>query len=247
MEIDLSGARILYQNDWFMLSEAVVNTWIVMAVITAVCIFLTRGLKVHATTRRQIVAEWIVTKVNGLVSTNMGPKFRLSIYAPLAASVLGISTLSSLLGLVTMFSPTADLSTLIGWAAVVFVLITYWKIKTNGLGGYLLGYFKPLPPLMPINVISEVMTPLSMAFRHFGNVASGSLISMLVYSALGAASAALFGLIPGVVGQVMSGVPLLQIGLPAILSIYFDLFSSCIQAFIFCMLMMINISVAAEG
>ena len=70
---------------------------------------------------------------------------------------------------------------------------------------------------------------------------------MLVYSALGAASAALFGLIPGVVGQVMSGVPLLQIGLPAILSIYFDLFSSCIQAFIFCMLMMINISVAAEG
>ena len=227
MEIDLSGARILYQNDWFMLSEAVVNTWIVMAVITAVCIFLTRGLKVHATTRRQIVAEWIVTKVNGLVST--------------------ISTLSSLLGLVTMFSPTADLSTLIGWAAVVFVLITYWKIKTNGLGGYLLGYFKPLPPLMPINVISEVMTPLSMAFRHFGNVASGSIISMLVYSALGAASAALFGLIPGVVGQVMSGVPLLQIGLPAILSIYFDLFSSCIQAFIFCMLMMINISVAAEG
>ena len=100
---------------------------------------------------------------------------------------------------------------------------------------------------MPINVISEVMTPLSMAFRHFGNVASGSIISMLVYSALGAASAALFGLIPGVVGQVMSGVPLLQIGLPAILSIYFDLFSSCIQAFIFCMLMMINISVAAEG
>ena len=120
MEIDLSGARILYQNDWFMLSEAVVNTWIVMAVITAVCIFLTRGLKVHATTRRQIVAEWIVTKVNGLVSTNMGPKFGLSFYAPLAASVLGISTLSSLLGLVTMFSPTADLSTLIGWAAVVF-------------------------------------------------------------------------------------------------------------------------------
>ena len=86
MEINLSGARILYQNDWFMLSEAVVNTWIVMAVITAVCIFLTRGLKVHATTRRQIVAEWIVTKVNGLVRENMGPKFRLSFYAPLAAS-----------------------------------------------------------------------------------------------------------------------------------------------------------------
>ena len=247
MEINLSGARILYQNDWFMLSEAVVNTWIVMAVITAVCIFLTRGLKVHATTRRQIVAEWIVTKVNGLVRENMGPKFRLSFYAPLAASVLSISALSSLSSLLTMDPPTKDLSTLIGWALVVFVLITYWKIKTNGLGGYLWGFFKPLPPLMPINVVSEVMTPLSMAFRHFGNVASGSIISMMVYSALGAASAALFGLIPGVVGQVMSGVPLLQIGLPAVMSVYFDLFSSCIQAFIFCMLMMINISVAAEG
>lgn len=247
MGVDITGARILYQNEWFMLSEAVVNTWIVMAVIVAVCIFLTRGLKVHATTKRQIVAEWIVTKVNGLVKENMGPRFKLSFYAPLAASILSISALSSLSSLLSMDPPTKDLSTLIGWAAVVLVLITYWKIKANGFWGYIWGFFKPLPPLMPINVVSEIMTPLSMAFRHFGNVASGSIISMLVYSALAAASAALFGLIPGVVGQVMSGIPLLQIGLPAILSIYFDLFSSCIQAFIFCMLMMINISVAAEG
>ena len=184
----------------------------------------------------------------GMKLTPEGNIFYEYVAAGCAQFFKGENNLSNLISLVGgVWSPTADLATEIGWGAIAFVLITKHKIKANGLGGYLLGYFKPLPPLMPINVISEVMTPLSMAFRHFGNVASGSIISMLVYSALGAASAALFGLIPGVVGQVMSGVPLLQIGLPAILSIYFDLFSSCIQAFIFCMLMMINISVAAEG
>ncbi len=146
-----------------------------------------------------------------------------------------------------MFAPTGDLSTMMGWALVVFVLITYYKIKTKGLWGYIKGYFEPLPPLMPINVISEVMTPMSMAFRHYGNVAAGSIISLQLYAALAVLSKAVLGLIPGAVGAALSQIPIFQVGLPALFSVYFDLFSGCIQAFIFCMLMMVNISVAAEG
>lgn len=243
--INVSGAKIYFQNDWFMLSGAVVNTWIIMGVIVLFCIFLTRGLKVHPTSKRQIVAEWLVLKVNDLVSANMGPKF--SSYGPLVAAVLSICACNSLSSLFAMKPATGDLSTLIGWALLVFILVTYYKIKSNGIGGYIKGYFDPIPVLMPINVISEIASPLSMAFRHFGNVASGTIITMLIYAALAGLSTAVLSIIPGKIGEVLSMVPIFQVGLPAILSLYFDLFSGCIQAFIFAMLMMINISVAAEG
>ena len=77
-----------------------------------------------------------------------------------------------------------------------------------------------------------------MAFRHYGNVLSGTVISVLIASALNAASALLIGWIPGVLGDLS----LLRIGLPAILSIYFDVFSGCMQAYIFAMLTMLNVS-----
>ncbi len=243
--MEVNGARIVYQNDWFLLSGSVVTTWIVMAVITLLCIFLTRNLKVHATSRRQIIAEFLVKSANNLVRANMGERF--SSYAPLAASVLAISVCCSLSSLLGAFPPTGDLSTTLGWALVIFTLITYWKIKSGGIGKYLKGYLDPIPVMLPINIIGEVMTPVSMAFRHYGNIASGMIISMLVYSALAGLSATVLGAIPGVAGKILSGVPIFQVGIPAILSIYFDLFSSGIQAFIFCTLMMVNIKLAAEG
>ena len=58
------------------------------------------------------------------------------------------------------------------------------------------------------------------------------------YAALILANNALFGLIPGVVGQILGDIPFLAVGIPAVLSLYFDWFSSAMQAFIFCMLTM---------
>ena len=95
----------------------------------------------------------------------------------------------------------------------------------------------------PFNILGEIATPVSMAFRHFGNVVSGTVISALVYAALAGASSLLFGWLPGLLGTI----PWLQVGIPAVLSIYFDLFSSCIQAFIFAMLTMLYIANAAES
>jgi F-type H+-transporting ATPase subunit a len=127
----------------------------------------------------------------------------------------------------------------------VFVLITYYKIKSNGIGGYLKGYLDPIFLMAPINVISEFFTPISMACRHFGNILSGTVISALLYAALAAASHALFGLLPGVLGAALSQFPFLDIGIPALTSLYFDWFGGCIQAFIFCTLTTIFIKQAA--
>ena len=230
-----------------MLTETVVNTWIVMAVIVGLCLFLTHGMQVHCRTKRQIIAEFIVKKVNSMVGENMGERFLRVGYAPLIASIMGLSALCSLSSMVGMYAPTSDLNTLLGWALLVFALITYNKFRVGGPLGYIKGYFEPIPVLLPFNIISEFATPLSMAFRHFGNIASGSVITGLIYAALAAASHALFSLLPGAVGSVLGQIPLLQVGIPAIFSIYFDLFSSCLQAFIFCMLTMMYIGAAAEG
>ena len=94
------------------------------------------------------------------------------------------------------------------------------------------------PLIAPLNVISEVATPLSMTFRHYGNVLSGVIIEMMIGSALGSLSNIILGWLPGVLGKF----PLLEIGIPAILSVYFDIFSGCLQAYIFAMLTMLYIS-----
>ena len=254
MNLDVHGARVLFEIPVnipvlgnIVITETVMNTWIVMAVIVGLCLFMTHGMQVHARTKRQIVAEFIVKKVNGMVGENMGEHFLQVGYAPLIASIMGLSALCSLSSMIGMYAPTSDLSTLLGWSLMVFVLITYNKFRAGGPLGYIKGYFEPIPVLLPFNIISEFATPLSMAFRHFGNIASGSVITGLIYAALAGLSSAIFRLIPGAVGEVMQNVPLFQVGIPAVFSIYFDIFSSCLQAFIFCMLTMMYIGSAAEG
>lgn len=244
MELSVTGAKHLFTIPIFggiTITETIVNTWIVMAVIVGVCIWLTRDLKVHTTSKRQIIAEMIVEGATKFITGNMGSKF--VGYVPFITSLFVLSMLCNLSGLLGLFSPTADLSTEMAWAVLVFVLITYHKFKANGFGGYFKGYTKPIFVLTPFNIISEIATPISMAFRHFGNIASGTVITTLVYGALASLSHFIIGWIPGFLGKI----PIFQLGLPAFLSIYFDLFSGILQAFIFSMLTMMYIAAAAEA
>jgi F-type H+-transporting ATPase subunit a len=248
-EFTVTGAKVLFEIPvlgGIEITETVVNTWIVMAVIVGLCLFMTSGMQVRCKTRRQVVAEFIVKKVNAMVGENMGEHFLNVGYAPLIASVMGLSALGSLSGMVGMYAPTSDLSTLLGWAALVFVLITYNKFRVGGPLGYLKGYLEPIPILLPFNIISEFATPLSMAFRHFGNIASGTVIMGLLRWALATLPFMIFSKLPGVLGRVFGRIPLFQVGIPAVFSIYFDIFSSVLQAFIFCMLTMKYIGSAAE-
>ena len=77
-----------------------------------------------------------------------------------------------------------------------------------------------------------------MAFRHFGNVAGGSVLTSLIYGALAVASKLLFGWIHVLLAEI----PLLQAGIPAFLSLYFDFFSGFVQAFVFCLLTMVYVA-----
>ena len=128
-------------------------------------------------------------------------------------------------------------------ALVTFFLIEYYHFKSKGLLGFFTRLTEPVVVMTPMNIVGEFATPLSLALRHFGNIASGAVITTLVYGALAALSKTILGWIPN---TFIASIPIAQIGLPAVLSIYFDLFSSAIQAYIFCMLTMANIAGAVE-
>ncbi len=249
MDVSITGAKIYFIIPIFggiPITETVVNAWIVMAFITALCIWLTHGITTNPGSKRHLVAEFMVVTVRNWVKDNMGERYSKSPFTSFVAALFSFSAFCSLVGLVGMYPPTADLSTTAGWSVAVFLMITLTKIRTNKFLGYLKGLTEPVPLLTPLNIISELSTPLSMAFRHFGNIASGQVVSALVYAALLSLNHLLFGWLPGALGKLMSTIPFAQIGLPAVLSLYFDLFSAVMQAFIFCMLTMNYIAAAGE-
>ena len=237
--IAISGARIFFslkmplQN--LVITESQINSWLVMVSIFGLCLYFTHGLSPSQPSKRQLIAEWVVEKVDGIIKENMGEYF--AGFAPFIAAILGLSAFSSLSSLTGLYPPTSDINVTAGWAILVFILITYYKFKAGPLQ-YMKSFGDPVPFLAPLNIISEVATPVSMAFRHYGNVLSGAVISVLIATALQGLSSMLLGWLPGLLGDI----PFLQIGLPAILSLYFDVFSGLLQAYIFAMLTMLYVA-----
>lgn len=236
--ISISGARIYFTVPMplqdLVVTESQVNSAIVLIVLLFFCLYLTHGIKHGVWLKRHHFAEMIVEMCSSLVKNNMGEYFKA--FAPFIASILALSGLSSLITLFGLYPPTSDINIIAGWAILVFCLITYYKMKC-GLWVYAKSFADPVL-MAPLNIISEIATPISMAFRHYGNVLSGSVISVLVAAGLQGLSNIIFGALPGFLGEF----PFLQVGLPAILSVYFDIFSGCLQAFIFAMLSMLYIA-----
>lgn len=242
--ISITGAGIYFTIPMpiqdFPVTESQVNSVIALVVVLFLCLYLTHGLTEKADLKRQHFAEMAVTKVDDLVKENMGEYF--NGFTPFIIAILALSAVSSLLTLCGLFPPTSDINIVGGWAVLVFFLITYYKMKCGPVN-YLKSFTQPVALLTPINLISEVATPVSMAFRHYGNVLSGTVISVLLGSALAGLSAKLLSFLPGF----LADIPLFQVGIPAVLSLYFDLFSGCLQAFIFAMLTMMYVAGAFDA
>ena len=243
--ISIAGARILWQpfKDMglnpivdLIISEAQVNSWLILITIVGLCLFLTHGIQADKRDWRQLAAEWVVEKLDGLVTESMHPVYHKA-YPPFIGAIIALSACSSFMSLFGLFPPTSDVNVIGGWGLLVFILVTKTKLK-GGLLNYAGGFLQPVFIMLPMNILSEVMLPVAMSFRHFGNVMSGTVVATLVAWALQNLSNLVLGWLPGFLGTI----PFLQIGIPAVLSVYFDLFSSSLQAYIFAMLTMLNIS-----
>lgn len=228
----VEGPLLSAQFDLFGLhveiAESIVVQWLVMAILAVLFFVLGRNLKVEPTSKRQMAAEYLVGFFSGMVNDTMGEKYKN--YTPYIGALFCFSILSSLMGLLGLRAPTADLSVVGTWAVITFILTLRNKIKTGGMKGYLKSFIEPMPFMLPFNIIGDIANPVAQALRHFANIVAGMVIGGLVYFALGQFAFGLF-----------------TIGIPAVLSLYFDLFSSFIQAYIFVTLTMAYVSMAECG
>ena len=266
------------------ITQTTVSHLIVTILLCWACVYLGKNLKKRPDGKQVLVEKGVMMLKNMVVET-MGPHN--AHWTPFIGTIFLSSIFGSFIGLTGFLrSSTADLSCTLVWALMVTAIIWYNNIKNNGFVGWLKGFTKPIVVMTPMNIISEIAQPVSMAFRHFGNVAGGGVITTLIYTSLSLASAALlnlitasgwlvsiilvavgagliflwrrsgkklslaFGIISAVLGVfgllqsfgILSGVPILALGLPALLSCYFDLFSGFVQAYVFTLLTMVYIS-----
>lgn len=198
------------------ITQTVVTTWVIMIVLILIALVFRIKMKnyKYRPEGSQNVIEAIVETMDNFVSSTMTERY--AYFGKWFFGVFVFILVSNLSGLLGFRPPTADLCTTIAVTLTTFFLIHFMGI-TKGKGGYFKGYLEPLPILLPINIISEVATPISLSFRLFGNILGGMVIMAMVYMAL----------------------PIfVSIGIPAALHIYFDVFAGCMQTFIFVMLSM---------
>ena len=287
MNMSVDGAFIYFTIPIFggiPITQTTVSHLIVTIILCVASVMLGKRLSKRPD-GLQVMVEKGVMMLRNMVVESMGEHN--VHWMPFIGTIFLSSLCGSYIGLTGFLrSSTADLSCTIVWALMVSVIIWYNNIKNNGFLGWLKGFTEPIVVMTPMNIVSEIAQPISMAFRHFGNVAGGGVITTLIYTSLSLASAAVLNLITAsgwvisvillvlgaalllrwkkqgkksglifgglfaVVGLfglleatgILSGVPILTYGVPAVLSCYFDIFSGFVQAYVFTLLTMVYIS-----
>lgn len=232
LPFDLPDGMVTFKN---LITQTTVTLLVVTLLLITLAIIISRKIKKRPG-GFQVIVEKLVSMLYGLVEDTMG-KHNLK-FAPYIGTLFLSSIFGTILGMTQILrSATADLSVTAAWALVTTGMVWYHNIKNFGFGTWLKGFTEPIVVMTPMNVVSEIANPVSMAFRHFGNVAGGSVLTALIYAALGLLSNAVFGWIGGYVATI----PFFQVGIPAFLSIYFDLFSGFVQALVFSLLTMVYV------
>lgn len=201
------------------ISESIVVTWIIMAVLILFAFIMTRNLKVNNISKRQAVIELIVTKTTGMVEGMVGKDGKE--YVTYLTTVLIYVVIANVCGIFGFKSPTKDLNVTIALAVMSIVLIEYAGIHKKGFGGWLHSFIEPVPIIAPINFLELFIRPLSLCMRLFGNILGAFVVMELLKMAV-------------------------PIVFPAVLSLYFDFFDGAIQAYVFVFLTSLFIKEAVE-
>ena len=204
----------------FWITTTHVSTLIVMLVIMAFCIAANISIKraSEVPSGFQNVAELIVEKLDGMAVGVMGKNA--APFANYVGTIFIFILISNISGLFGLRPPTADYGVTLPLGLMTFATIHFNKFKYQKVSGVIKGLCEPWVFWAPINMIGDVAVPISLSLRLFANVLSGTVMMALVYGLL-------------------SKVAIIW---PAVLHVYFDLFSGAIQTYVFCMLTMTYIN-----
>ena len=287
MNVNVTGSYVYFTIPLFggiTITQTTISGLVVTLLLCFCFVYFGKNLKKRPDGKQVLVEKGVMMLYNMVCDTMGKHNAR---FLPLIGTIFLSSICSSLIGLTGFLrSATADLSVPLVWALIVTGVIWYNNIKYNGFLGWLKGFTEPVVVMTPMNIVSEIAQPVSMAFRHFGNVAGGGVITSILYTALSMVSALIlnaiassgvavaivllavgalliffwvkkkktaaliFGIIMTVLGifgglqalGILSGVPVFAFGIPAVLSLYFDLFSGFVQALVFSLLSMVYIA-----
>ena len=200
-------------------AESTVITWVIMAVLVILSVFLGSNLSVRNPGKRQLFAEWLVTWLDNFIGGLLGESAKQ--YMTYIAVVLLYIGLSNVIGLFGMKPPTKDLNVTAALSIMSILLIEYAGIHKKGTKGWLKSFTQPVAIVTPINILEIFIRPLSLCMRLFGNVLGAFIIMELIKMVV-------------------------PVGIPAIFSLYFDIFDGLIQAYVFVFLTSLYIQDAVE-
>ena len=186
--------------------ESVVVSWGIMAFLVLGSILLTRTLRVDHITKRQAILETAVTFLNDFFCGLLGEKGKR--YVPYLMSVALYIACSNLIGVFGIKPPTKDLNVTAALALMSIVLIEYSGIRARGGVGFLKSLTAPTPIMTPMNILEIAIRPTSLCMRLFGNVLGAFVIMELIKLVV-------------------------PVFVPAVFSLYFDLFDGLIQTYVF--------------
>ena len=189
------------------ISESVVVTWIIMAVLVLLSVIFVRNLKVENPGKVQLALESAIGWAQDFVEGVIGEEN--SRYIPYLITVLLYLAFSNTVAPLFGFKPpTKDLNVTAALALMSMCLIEYSGIHKNGLKHWVKHFAQPVPVVAPIMVLEIVIRPLSLCMRLFGNMLAGFVVMELLKTI----------------------VPLL---IPVPVSFYFDIFDGLLQAYVF--------------
>lgn len=196
MNVSVTGPFVYFTIPIFggiPITQTTVSSFLVTVLLCVAFVLLGKGLKKRPGGKQVLIEKGYMMMHNMVVET-MG--IHNAHWTPFIVTIFLSSICGSFIGLTGFLrSSTADLSTTLTWSIMVSVIIWYNSIKNNGFVGWLKGFTQPVVVMTPMNLISEIAQPVSMAFRHFGNMAGGGVITSVLYSSLALASSALLNLI----------------------------------------------------
>jgi F-type H+-transporting ATPase subunit a len=161
-------------------TSTVVNTWIMMLILTMGAFFLGRSLKIRPNMFQNAI-EWLFEAIQGIITQNIGLN-NTNHFFPIVATFTFFIGTANLLGLIPgLNSPTIDINTPLAIALVVFISVPYFGIKTRGLWNYLKHYVQPIFIMLPIEVASEIARTFSLSFRLFGNIMGEEIIIAILF------------------------------------------------------------------
>ena len=216
------------------INETILISWIVMAILIAAALLLTRKMT-EVPRGAQIFLEAAVEFLNNFSREHFGR--RAKVYGPYIGTVFLFLLVANIIPVLsplalpvfgieppfTIKPPARDINLTAALAVVSILLVLFGGLRARGIGGWAKNLLKPVPMMLPFNLLEYIIRPLSLCLRLFGNILGGFIIMLLIEQAMP---------IPAV--------------LPVFASLYFDLFDGLIQAVVFTFLTTLFVAEAVE-